>query len=62
MTWAQRLKWVFKIDILTCADCGGAIKVTASIEDPAVIKLILVHLEQRAAPATPVSREVAPLV
>ncbi len=27
MTWAQWLKGVFKIDILTCADCGGALKV-----------------------------------
>ena len=29
--WAQRLKRVFKIDIETCAHCGGAIKVIASI-------------------------------
>ena len=25
MTWAQRLKRVFNIDIETCSDCGGAI-------------------------------------
>ena len=25
MTWAQRLKRVFKIDIETCAHCGGAV-------------------------------------
>jgi hypothetical protein len=24
MTWAQRLKRVFKIDIETCEQCGGA--------------------------------------
>ena len=59
MTWAQRLKRVFKIDILTCADCGGALKVIASIEDPAVIKQILAHLERRAEPATPVFRPFA---
>ena len=59
MTWAQRLKRVFKIDILTCADCGGALKVIVSIEDPAVIKQILAHLERRAAPATPVFRPFA---
>jgi len=29
MTWAQRLKRVFKIDILTCEHCGGAVKVAA---------------------------------
>ena len=38
MTWAQRLKRVFKIDIETCETCGGTMKVIASIEDPAVIK------------------------
>ena len=29
MTWAQRLKPVFRIDIETCAHCGGAAKVAA---------------------------------
>jgi len=32
---------VFKIDIETCEQCGGAVKVIASIEDPVVIKQIL---------------------
>jgi hypothetical protein len=27
MTWAQRLKRVFNIDITTCEACGGAVKV-----------------------------------
>ena len=45
MTWAQRLKRVFKIDIETCATCGGKMKVIAAIEDPAVIKRILAHLD-----------------
>ncbi len=48
MTWAQRLKRVFRIDIETCRHCGGRVKVIASIEDPGVIKLILDHLERRA--------------
>jgi hypothetical protein len=59
MTWAQRLKRVFKIEIETCEHCGGAVKVIASIEDPAVIKQILTHLERRAEPATPASRPFA---
>ena len=59
MRWAQRLKRVFKIDILTCADCGGAVKVMASIEDPVVIKKILEHLDRRAEPATPAFRPFA---
>jgi hypothetical protein len=33
MTWAQRLKRVFNIDIETCPVCAGKIKVIASIED-----------------------------
>ncbi len=59
MTWAQRLKRVFKIDIETCEQCGGAVKMIASIEDPIVIKQILAHLELRAAPATPAFRPFA---
>ena len=35
MTWAQRLKRVFNIDIETCSECGGDVRVIASIEDPA---------------------------
>ena len=54
MTWAQRLKRVFNIDIETCEHCGGAVKVIASIEDPAVIKQILEHLDRRAQ-TTPLS-------
>ena len=48
MTWAQRLKRMFNIDIETCRECGGAVKVIACIEDSAVIKKILTHLQQKA--------------
>jgi len=44
MTWAQRLKRVFNIDIETCQACGGAARVIACIEDPVVIQKILDHL------------------
>ena len=47
MTWAQRLKRVFNIDIETCRECGGAVKIIACIEDPVVIKKILDHLKER---------------
>ncbi len=50
MTWAQRLKRVFNIDIETCRACGGAVKVIACIEDPAVIEKILTHLNEKALP------------
>ena len=60
MTWAKRLKRVFNIDIETCEKCGGDVRIIpkalaplagqalASIEDPAVIKKILAHLENTA--------------
>jgi hypothetical protein len=52
LTWAQRLKRVFAIEIETCRRCGGRLRVIASIEDPAVIERILKHLgrESRAPP------------
>ena len=40
MTWAQRLKRVFGIDIETCPACGGALRIIACIQDPAVINKI----------------------
>ena len=44
MTWTQRLKRVFNIEIVVCARCGGSIGVIACIEDPVVIEKILSHL------------------
>ncbi len=45
MTWAQRLKRVFAIEIEKCEKCGGKVRVIASIEGPEVIEKILKHLE-----------------
>ena len=60
MTWAQRLKRVFNVDVETCRICGGSAKVIACIEDPVIIKKILTHLEEksptRAALLSPDSR------
>ena len=50
MTWAQRLKRVFKIDVETCRACGGAMRIIACIEEPSVIERILAHLEQKHPP------------
>ncbi len=47
MTWAQRLKRVFNIDIETCPACGGAVRIIACIEDPEVIEKILTHLDEK---------------
>lgn len=47
MTWAQRLKRVFNIDIETCTECGGPVKVIVCIKDPVVIQKILNHLKKK---------------
>ena len=44
MTWAQRLKRVFAIEIEKCEKCGGCVKIIACIEDAEVIEIILKHL------------------
>ena len=44
MTWTQRLKRVFAIEIEKCEKCGGKVKIIASIEDSEVIEKILKHL------------------
>jgi len=41
MTWAQRLARVFKIDVTRCEYCGGAVRIIASLTDPAVLDRIL---------------------
>ena len=46
MSWMQRLKRVFAIDIKTCPKCGGKLRVIACIEDPDVIATILVHIQR----------------
>jgi hypothetical protein len=50
MRWATRLKRVFQIDVETCPNCGGAVQIIASIEDPPVIERILTHLASKDLP------------
>jgi hypothetical protein len=53
MTWAQRLKRVFGIDIETCRECGGTVKVMpkalAALAGQALEK-ILTHLQEKLTP------------
>lgn len=49
MTWAQRRKRVFGIDMETCPARGGQMRIVACIEDPAVIEQFLAHLEGKGA-------------
>ena len=62
MTWAQRLKRVFKLDLQSCEGCegceccGGQVRVIAGIEDLLVIGQILAHLETQTPALTGASR------
>jgi len=49
MTWAQRLKRVFNIDVSVCPKCGCEARVIASIEDQQIIDKILAHLMKKGA-------------
>jgi hypothetical protein len=40
----QYEKRSFQIDVLACPECGGRLRLLATIEDPAVIRKILSHL------------------
>ena len=48
MSWAQRLKRVFGVEIDRCARCSGKLKIIASTEAPQVIAKILAHLRKTA--------------
>ena len=47
MSWMQRLKRVFHIDIEHCGMCGGPLRVIACIETPELIEKTLTHLAAR---------------
>jgi hypothetical protein len=48
MTWMQRLKRVFAIEIERCCRCGGKLEVIGSIEEPALIERILAQVRRSA--------------
>ena len=50
LSWAQRLKRVFDIDITLCPLCGGQLRVIADITEPALITKILDHVQNRDPP------------
>jgi hypothetical protein len=47
MTWAQRLKRVFSIEVEVCGRCGGPVRVIACIEDQDIIDRILAHRRRK---------------
>ena len=50
ISWARLLKRVFDIDVSTCPKCTGKMRIIAAIEDPKVIRKILLHLGLAPAP------------
>ena len=55
-TWAELLRRVFALDVLTCPHCGGPRRLIARLTDPTVVREILTHLGRpteppRSAPA-----------
>ena len=42
--WARLIKKVYEVDPLICPRCAGPMEIISLIEDPNVIKTILVHL------------------
>ena len=50
LRWAELLRRVFAVDVLTCPHCGGARRLIATITDGLVVRRILDHLELPSSP------------
>jgi hypothetical protein len=50
MTWMERLRRVFAIDLSICPDCGGRLRVIADVTRPDIIQKILEHVARQQAP------------
>lgn len=62
MTWAQRLKRVFNIDITECEKCQKhTVTIIACIIDSVVIRKILAHLDKKYPNSTPAATLLPPL-
>jgi hypothetical protein len=57
--WAALLERTFAIDVLACPECGGRLRLIATITDPGVIQKILDHLDLPTAAPTPMPAKVA---
>lgn len=63
MTWAQRLKRVFNIDITVCEACAKTnIKIIACITEVDVIEKILKHLDKQDPPIIANTCRAPPLI
>jgi len=43
-TWAALMHRAFAIDVLACPNCGGRLRLIATLHDPVVIRQLLAHL------------------
>jgi hypothetical protein len=43
-TWAALMHRAFAIDVLACPNCGGRLRLIATLHDPVVIRKLLAHL------------------
>ena len=59
--WADLMRRVFEIDVLACI-CGARLRFIATIEDPAVVQRILVHLGLPARTAVPAPARAPPRI
>ncbi len=50
LRWAEPLRRVFAVDVLTCPHCGGARRLIAMITHGLVVRRILDHLELPSSP------------
>ena len=46
-TWAELLRRVFRVEIFTCPNCGGARRLLAAIQDPDSIERVLRAMNAR---------------
>jgi len=53
--WAELLRRDCEIDALACPDCGGRLRLLATIEDPTIATEILEHLGLEVEPPQPVA-------
>ena len=45
--WAELLRLVFQVEVEVCPRCGGEARILAFVTEPAIVRRILAHLEQR---------------
>lgn len=53
LSWAERLRRVFGIEITVCPHCGGKLRVIADVTDPDVVARILEHVRRVGLPRAP---------